>query len=1331
MLKVENIGKLLLCTLFLFFCSPSGAQCSFKNINSSDGLSSNSINAIYRDRKGFLWVGTNFGLNRYDGYTIKNFFQNPQDTTSLKNNYINTIGEDCEGMLWINTRGGVLAFDPEKEHFVHDYQAILRKKGIREEGMRHVMNRNSMSGYVVQDSIVYIFNHENGKLHRACFGYRPILYGAFDNKYYAWLIDDNLTIYKMDTKDGKLRGVYRNPFRLTPEQASLYADQGNGLWIVADKRRLFYYDSSNDSWRDFTLQDFSHYLITGLTQVDNRICIGTDHGGLYYIDRSDFTVSNVRQSADGQSLSDNAVTCLHTDSENILWVGTYKYGVDYTHSSFSLFSTCKVSTDRAANDINCFANDREGNIWIGTNIDGLYMQNKDFAPRKIDYNGRKDGTVVSLCFDKKDRLWIGTYLDGLYCYDHGRIRHYTPRNSNSDTSIWSLVVDGDGVLWVGTLNRGLLRFDEAADNFTPALCAPKLGPTIEYLFINHRRQLVVGGLYGFFILSSQGQIQKHVFFNNPADRIPEKNYIHYISQDKNGHYWVCTQGGLAIYDRDLTTYRFLKKEDGIGQEFIYVSLIDRDNNVWVSSSKGLFHIHVNDYQDISDLKVNVESFSKENGLQDNIFNRKAGIISDSKDVMCFGGVSGYNKIHPDRLKTSEVRQNLQFTELYINNHAVEVGELPNGRVLLNKSLSYCRTLKLKYDENNLLIKFSSLNLLSPQRCKYEYMLEGGDGIWYSLLGKEPYVAYNNLAPGKYKLIIRSVDLSNQNNVNEKELLINIAPPMWLTWQAYVLYTLFIILVVFYIVRNIVKQATLHLKLQQEQAEKAHIEDLSNMKVSFFTNLSHELRTPVSLIISPIETIIAKDPVDAEKHNLKMVLRNAKRLLFIVNQLLDFRKIEVGEVSFNPLYGDIVSFLRDTATSFIDMAHNKNITFSFQSNVKELYMNFDPGKMERILFNLLSNAFKYTSDGYVKVNINFAEGSEKIFLIQVEDSGIGMEQDILDCIFNPFYQGKNQKGLLSLGTGIGLSVVKSFVELHHGEIQVLSEVGKGSTFSLRFVVETGSEMLNMPESEETILSKRLPATVSPKEKTILIADDNDDLRFYLRENLVAKYNVIEADNGSVAYEKVLRFVPDMIVADIMMPVMTGMELCEKVKNDPRVSHIPVLLLTAAASDEFKVESYKMGANAYLTKPCNVVVLEARISNLLQKQAEMLVGSNQKPETETLFPGNLNSLDDKVLKNVIRITELYMGEPDFSINKLSKEIGMSTVYLNKKISALTGKTTSEYVRHLRMKKACLLLSKTQKTISEVAYEVGYSMPKYFSKHFKEEFGSLPSEYRKNIH
>ncbi len=1333
MFKNIKISRLLVLFFLFNLTQFLNAQYNFKNISSEDGLSSNSINAIFRDKKGFLWVGTNFGLNRYDGYTVKNFYQNPQDETSLKNNYINTIDEDYEGLLWINTRGGVLLFDPEKGSFLHNYQIILEKRKISKEGLSHVMNRDFLSGYIVQDSLVYVYNHENKQLRRISFSNKNLLYGAFDKHLNTWLIDDQFNIYKINKEDGNVIGIFTFPFqKKSYKDAYIYIDSDNGLWIILDKKTLFYYNTSIDIWHNFAKKEFANYPITSVTQLDNQICVGTDHGGIYYINKSDFSISNVKHGLNGMSLSDNVITSMYTDTENTMWVGTYKFGVNYTHSSFSLFNTQKVSEKDDENDVNCFVEDYNGNIWIGTNIGKLYIKSVGGAEKEVPFNKSKNSAIVSLCFDKKNRLWIGTYLDGLYCYDQGKVKHYIPSNSNIDNSVWSLAIDRNGLLWVGTLNKGLFYFDETLSDFIKAPCNDELGLTIECLFINRQNQLVVGGSYGFFILTNQGEMKEHVLFNQPADRIPEKNYINYISQDNNGYYWVCTQGGLAVYDKQLKKYCFLKKKDGIGQEFVYVSLVDANNDIWVSSSTGLFRIHVNDYRNMDDLNVSIESFSKENGLQDNVFNKKSGIITKSKDIVYFGGVKGYNMISPGSLKKNKIFQNLQFTNLYINNVEVEAGKLINERVLLNESISYCKRLMLKYNENDIRIRFSSLHLLSPQRCRYEYKLEGGDDIWYSLLGKDPYVIYNNLNPGSYKLIVRSIDLSNENSTVEKALLINVSPPFWLTWQAYSLYFVLFIFIVQFIIRSIVRQATLHLKLQKEQAEKEYIEQLSNMKVSFFTNLSHELRTPVSLIISPIETIIAKDPEGTEKNNLKMVLRNAKRLLFIVNQLLDFRKIEVGQVSFNPFYGDIVAFIKETAESFNDLAQNKSVDFSFETNIKELYMNFDPSKMERIIFNLLSNAFKFTlNNGYVKVTIEYTEGEDNPLLLKVEDSGIGIEQKVIDNIFNPFYQAENQKNLLSLGTGIGLSVVKSFVELHQGTIEVSSLIGKGTTFSLYFKVGKEFEISYMDNCEEINLFKHSPITICPKDKSLLIADDNDDFRFYLRENLKGKYNIIEAENGLIAYDKILRFIPDIIVADIMMPLMSGTELCEKAKNDPRISHIPILLLTADSSEKCKIDSYRKGADAYLNKPCSVIVLEARISNLLLKQVEMQVIIANNPKKETIQSLAMNSLDDKILQDVIRITEQCMGDEDFSISKLSKEVGMSAVYLNKKISSLTGKTTSEYVRYLRMKKACFLLSKTQKTISEIAYEIGYSMPKYFSKHFKEEFGVLPSEYRKNIY
>jgi DNA-binding response OmpR family regulator/nitrogen-specific signal transduction histidine kinase len=536
---------------------------------------------------------------------------------------------------------------------------------------------------------------------------------------------------------------------------------------------------------------------------------------------------------------------------------------------------------------------------------------------------------------------------------------------------------------------------------------------------------------------------------------------------------------------------------------------------------------------------------------------------------------------------------------------------------------------------------------------------------------------------------------------------------------------------------LVDRATFQLRLSKELQERQHIEEISAMKVKFFTNLSHELRTPVSLIMLPIENMLAKNLDAGVKNNLTMVLRNAKRLLFIVNQLLDFRKLEVGEISYHPVIGNIVSFIKDVTLPFTDIAQNKNIKLTVKSNIEELYTNFDHNKLERILFNLLSNAFKFTPNhGAIDVNIQYNEEKDLPIRIEVTDTGIGIDKNKIENIFKPFYQADNQGSIANMGTGIGLSITYEFVRLHNGNIHVESVPDKGTSFIIELPMsEKRAPVIkeDLPEEELIISAEemKIPTLdlISKKNRTILIVDDNDDFRFYLVENLRRLYNVIEANNGEIAYEKANRFLPDIIVSDIKMPVMDGIDFCRKVKTEVNTSHIPVVLLTANNMDDDKITGFEAGADEYISKPFNVGVLIARLRNLLIKKDEQRTKLNSQSGIQ-ISEINLPTLDEKLIEKVNKYTLENISDTEFGIEELSKAIGMSTVYLNKKISALTGKTSSEYVRSIRLRRAAQLLEKSDLSISEVAYEVGYNSPKYFSKYFKDEYNILPSEYRKNF-
>lgn len=1327
-LVMNNKFVRFLCVLVMLVPVRMSGQGFLKSINTTNGLSSNFVNAIYRDARGALWVGTNFGLNMYDGYRVKTYNYNPLDTTSISGNYIDAISGDCQGMLWIHAQQKFSVFDPNNEKFDNNVSRRLNNLGIWEKRkLMSVVTSGKLSGFVFEGNNFFIRNYRTNRTIKIVLRKRTVLSAAFDSKSFAWVVDNRLRIYKIDTNAGRIVATfdYKGPASIY-YNAIMMTDEGSGLWMVLNEKWLIHYDMAKNQWRDFQNEPLSKYPIYTFTHKGRLIYVGTDHGGIYSVDQYTFQVKAVKQNVDELHITDDNITRLYTDRDGIVWIGTFKHGLYYAHQSFGQFKTYKIVNSDFGNDITCFARDENDNLWIGTNANGLYYKaHGSNTYQKIMYDGKGNGVVVSLCCDRHGRLWLGTYMDGLYCIDHGRIQYYDVPGK----TVWSLALDSSDHLWIGTLAHGLYRMENG--KMIPAACNNNLSRTIVCIRVEANGHLCVGG-NGFYLLDSHGRLLHHIMFNRKEDRIVERNTVNGILRDRKGYYWVCTQGGLAVYNIRNGKYHFFKKEDGIPQQFIYAAQEDKYGNIWVSSSSSIYCIKMRSYDDLDNIRADVTLYDKYFGLQDNIFNNKSSIISRDGKHILFGGVQGYSEVYQRQLASPRRSQNIAFTDLFINNRPVMVQTETDGHVILDSPLWTKKKITLRYDENNIKINISSLDLLNAYGYTYEYKLEGADKQWNTINTREPSISLINLPSGKYRLLVRAISHTSGSQVQTASLDINVRPPFWLTWEAYVLYVLIAIAAMAYAFRNRVAHATMRLQMEHELQERNRIEELSQMKMNFFTSLSHELRTPVSLILLPIENLIAQEPAWAEKHNLKMVHRNAKRLLFIVNQLLDFRKIEAGKFPFNPLYSDIVAFLKDNAMSFSDLSENKEIKFAFESNRQEIYMNFDPNMMERIIFNLLSNAFKFTArGGEVGVRISYREGDPKPVSVDVYDTGTGIPEDEIANIFDPYVQAENQKSVLKEGTGIGLSVVYQFVKQHNGDIHVKSSKA-GTVFTMEFEVGEGKIVDTQPaevcEAVKDLADNHRTAT-APKGKTVLVVDDNDDFRYYIVKCLKDNYNVIESENGQKALDKAVLFIPDLIVSDIMMPVMDGIELCRHLKEDKRTARIPVLLLTASISDKNKIEGYDVGANGYLTKPFNISVLQSRISNLLSGTVTPAV--NVQEDNEKAASASSASAEDKILHQVEKLTEEHLNDPDFNIEKLSREVGMSTVYLNKKISVLTGKTTSEYVRQLKMKKACSLLTHTQMSISEIAYDLGYSFPKYFSKHFREEYGVLPTEYRKNIH
>ena len=676
-----------------------------------------------------------------------------------------------------------------------------------------------------------------------------------------------------------------------------------------------------------------------------------------------------------------------------------------------------------------------------------------------------------------------------------------------------------------------------------------------------------------------------------------------------------------------------------------------------------------------------------------------------------------------------------FTGLSLFDEAVKVGQSYGGRVLIEKELNDVENVEFDYKQNIFSVSFASDNYNLPEKTQYMYKLEGFNNDWLTLPLGVHNVTFTNLAPGKYVLRVKAINSDGYVGMKEATLGIVVNPPFWMSWWAYLLYTIGLVVVFFLARYRMLKREREKFHLQQIENEVAKNEEINNMKFRFFTNVSHELRTPLTLIISPLEGMLKETTDELQSTRLQLMYRNAQRLLHLVNQLLDFRKGEMSTHQLSLSEGDIISYVHSVCNSFLLMADKKHIQFSFFSGIDTFSMAFDADKVGKIVMNLLSNAFKFTPEGgRVTVMIEHVAGTPDMLEIKIADTGIGISDVDKEHIFERFYQADHKGVEETTGNGIGLSLVRDFVTLHEGEVKVFDNIGTGSVFVIQFPVKHVETQVQLPpetgisigeEEDKEIKEETREETERKDFPLLLIVDDNEDFRIFMRYSLELRYRVKLAVNGNEAWEMMQEELPDLVISDVMMPQMDGNELCRLIKQDKRTAYIPVILLTARQNTEAKLEGLQTGADDYVTKPFNMTILVLRIRKLIElsRYHRVTQGMIDPAPSEIV----ITSLDEKLIEKAIKYVEDNMSRTELSVEELSRELGMSRVHLYKKLLQITGKTPIEFIRVIRLKRAAQLLRESQLHVSEVAFEVGFNNPKYFSRYFKDEFGVLPSVYQ----
>jgi signal transduction histidine kinase/ligand-binding sensor domain-containing protein/DNA-binding response OmpR family regulator len=1351
-------------SLFLLLLLPnllwgqgSASQYQLTRIDITQGLSANQVNCILKDSRGFMWFGTMSGLNRYDGYNFKVFRQALSDAATLSDNFITGLMEGPDGLLWITHRNGQNIYLPDKGIFQRSTGSTLQAYGMPADSVSQILkDKTGIYWFVLPGNGLYAYNPAARKSEKINLrnDHSPVSSIAQDPSGNLWILQTGGQLQRMDARSRRIAFHAQLPEQngqSSRQDYQMMADSDGDLWIfsTSDVQGVYFYNQRSSTFTHYNQHSGTLRLNTNIVRgvvQDNRglIWIGTDHGGLNIIDKSKQTIAYlVNNSENPKSLSQNSINALYRDNTGIIWIGTYKRGICYYHENivkFPLYQHQSFTPNSLPyDDVNRFAEDANGNLWIGTNGGGLiYFDRsrntyKQYLHDPGNGNTPSGNVIVSLWIDHTQKLWIGSYFGGLDCFDGNRFTHYKhdPANPNSlsDNSVWEIFEDSRQRLWVGTLGGGLNLLDRHTGQFQHYANSASnsiRSPYVSALLEDKAGNIWIGTADGLDVMNKAGSFSHYGAIDKQPGGLSNKNVI-CLFEDSRGLIWIGTSDGLNIYDPATRKMKILRKENGLPDNTVLNILEDKDSTLWMSTANGISNLKI--LKPLPQLQVVCKNYDESDGLQGREFNENAA-LKTRKGELIFGGGNGFNLFYPHSIAGNTTVPPVVLTDFQIFNKSIGAGEDINGRTLLQQSITQTSKITLKYRENVFSISFAALNYFHPEKNRYAYMLEGFNNAWMHTDGTLRTATYTNLDPGEYTFRVKASNNDGVWTPTPMELHITVLPPFWRTPLAFILYALLIIAALILARRVVLERERLRASIEQEKQEAQRIHELDALKIRFFTNVSHEFRTPLSLIITPLEKILSKG-LDSNIHQqLALVQRNARRLLNLVNQLLDFRKMEVQEIKLYTSEGDIVAFIKELTTSFSDLSEKKQIHLDFHSSIRELNMLYDPDKIEKIIFNLLSNAFKFTPEqGNISVDIQLQHGST--LAIMVKDTGIGIPAEQQERIFERFFQHDIPGSMVNQGSGIGLSITREFVKLHGGTITVDSTPGVGSCFTILLPVQgiSGKAVTTAPVST-AIMSATPPTPASPsyagKKPVLLLIEDSEDFRFYLKDNLSAHFHIVDAANGKAGWDILQQTIPNLVVSDVNMPEMDGLELCRRIRQQQRLAHLPVILLTARASEEDQLEALDNGATDYITKPFNYEVLLSRIRNIVSQQVSLKKSFQQHIDAHPEEIA-ISSQDELFIQQALQIVEKNISNPDFSVEELSRELHMSRVSAYKKLLSITGKTPIEFIRSIRLKRAAQLLGKSQMTIAEVAYEVGFNNPKYFAKYFKLEYGVLPSAYK----
>lgn len=1350
--------------LFCITAFPQNKEPRFEHITIEDGLPENSGTAISQDHLGYMWFGTQRGLAKYDGYKMITYINSKTDPGSISGDHVQCIYEDHLNKIWIGTRpiksagGGLNRFDRSTEKFISYLHYPDDDNSINSNFVKCIYEDNAGNLWIGTNKGLNLFNREKENFLRVNLPFSSnvieeslivenIIEDKITNKI---LVATNLGLYSITNSnsnylspDFQIGLIGNNELKWV---TNLYQTRDGIIWLISNYI-LYSYDLENEKIIPFPIT--LSYKNSILEDSNGMIWIGSSSKGVFSYDRKKkkFTLHN-HNPDNIYSLGGNLVQCVYEDRSGNLWVGARLTGINkwskYKWKFNSVEYDPKKNSNLLNNDIYSIYEDENHQLWIGTHRGITILDSETFLLKNKhnEFNALKRLGIEQIsCINgdpvNKNTIWISTLDAGLFKYDamNRTLQQFkcnpTDSLTLSDSLVTSLAHLGRNYLLIGTFN-GLDLLNKKTNQLTKF---KNINDSLS-LGDNQILSLLKDSYDNIWVGTNSGGLFKFLFTSNKfipiKSLLKNRDYqtVSVLFEDHRKKLWIGTFRD-GVHKLDMTTLEITDHysiEDGLADTGLNGFLEDTNENLWISTDHGLSKLNLTE--------KTIKNFYEADGLCSNFFNRGATFKSKN-GRMYFGTNAGLVYFHPDSIVIDSVPPQVVIQNISLFNR-------PDEKLEYDGFVSELKEITLPYNHNDLHFEYVGLHFSEPLRNQYKYTLEEFDKDWIKA-GNLRTATYTNLDPGEYVFRVKASNRDGIWNETGVSLKVIITPPLWATIWAYLFYLILFGSLIYYFWKMQLKSVKVKHEFEMSRFEAQKLHEVDEIKSRFFANISHEFRTPLTLILGPVRQIIERTKETKTKEDLNIVQRNAIRLLGLVNQLLDISKIESGNMKLqtNPI--NIIPYLKALVLSFTSYAERKRISLKFISDLNELTVYIDKDKFEKIINNVLSNAFKFTPDGG-SIEVNAINDTKNLNII-ITDTGVGIPKGKLQKIFNRFYQVDGSHTREQEGTGIGLSLTKELIELHKGKIEVESEEGKGSTFTV--IIPLGTDHLNpeeiceleqdkieSPQFEETLVISRINKTDSfnsdlimeTDKPLLLIVEDNYDVRNYIKGNLNSGYRIMEAVDGEDGWNKSVKNLPDLIVSDVMMPKMDGFELCKKLKTDERTSHIPVILLTAKAAKQDRIEGYEIGADEYIMKPFEPDELRVRIKNLILQRKKLHEHFKNKGILE-VEQSKITSFDKKFLQKAFNIITQKISDPSFTVEAFADNLAVSRSLLHKKINALTGESPRDLIRRIRLKKAAELIEKKFGNLSEIALEVGYNNPANFSEAFKKQFGVSPSHYLNN--